>query len=206
MHYMHCHLAYKLTPIWRQGKPTVNCPNWFCFPALPTPMHCSNRDVAFLSAKMEKRVWEIFVQFRKNIFNLINKAKFKRICVLDICLRLQQLEKRVVFSSKRTFSISRTNKISKFGFQSLVCRLKHKENARNWSAIHIMCCIWEKFGQICGIFGAWPKAVRLWSLDCLIWLRGGQCTVGQINKIWLDTAMVDLGSAMQCHISLLCSN
>ena len=67
-----------------------------------------------------------------------------------------------------------------------------------------MCCIWEKFGQICGIFGAWPKAVRLWSLDCLIWLRGGQCTVGQINKIWLDTAMDDLWAALQCYISLLC--
>ena len=66
-----------------------------------------------------------------------------------------------------------------------------------------MCCIWEKFGQICGIFGAWPKAVGLWSLDCLTWLKAGQCTVGQINKIWLDTAMDDLGAAMQCHISLL---
>ena len=45
-----------------------------------------------------------------------------------------------------------------------------------------MCCIWEKFGQICGIFGAWPKAVRLWSLDCLIWLRGGQWVHCWANK------------------------
>ena len=30
------------------------------------------------------------------------------------------------------------------------------------------------------------------------------CCIGQLNKIWQDTAMLDFGTALQCHISLLC--